>query len=96
MPGASALSQTVAAPDAFNASAAAEPTEEQVLVHKAQKGDMGAYDELVRRYQTELAGYFGEIETLCAGRGIDYLRTTTALPFEDFVLQTLRQVSSVA
>ena len=52
--------------------------------------------ELVRRYQTELAGYFGEIETLCAGRGIDYLRTTTALPFEDFVLQTLRQVSSVA
>jgi uncharacterized protein (DUF58 family) len=51
---------------------------------------------LVRRYQSELDGYFKEIETLCAGRGIDYLRTTTAVPFDDFVLQTLRRVSSVA
>ena len=54
MPGASALSQTVAVPAAFNASAAAEPTEEQVWVRKAQKGDMGAYDELVRRYQERI------------------------------------------
>jgi uncharacterized protein (DUF58 family) len=52
--------------------------------------------ELVRRYQTELAAYFSEIETVCASRGIDYLRTTTRVPFEEFVLQTLRQVSSVA
>ena len=51
---------------------------------------------LVRRYQTELAAYFKEIETLCASRGIDYLRTTTNVPFEEFILQTLRQVSSVA
>jgi uncharacterized protein (DUF58 family) len=51
---------------------------------------------LVRRYQSELDGYFKEIETLCAGRGIDYLRTTTAVPFDEFVLQTLRRVSSVA
>ena len=52
--------------------------------------------ELARRYRLELAGYFKEIETLCAGRGIDYLRTSTAVPFDEFVLQTLRQVSSVA
>jgi uncharacterized protein (DUF58 family) len=52
--------------------------------------------ELARRYRLELAGYFTEIETLCASRGIDYLRTSTAVPFEEFVLQTLRQVSSVA
>ena len=51
--------------------------------------------ELIRRYQTELAAYFKEIETMCASRGIDYLRTTTRVPFEEFVLQTLRQVSSV-
>jgi uncharacterized protein (DUF58 family) len=51
--------------------------------------------ELVRRYQLELAAYFKEIETMCASRGIDYRRTTTAVPFEEFVLQTLRQVSSV-
>lgn len=51
--------------------------------------------QLKRRFQEELAGYFSEIETVCAGRGIDYLRTTTQVPFDEFVLQTLRQVSSV-
>lgn len=54
MPGPSALSQTVAVPDAFSESAAAKPTEEQVLVRKALKGDLGAYDELVRRYQERI------------------------------------------
>jgi uncharacterized protein (DUF58 family) len=52
--------------------------------------------EMVRRYQSELDAYFKEIETLCTGRGVDYLRTTTAVPFDEFVLQTLRRVSSVA
>ena len=51
--------------------------------------------QLRRRFQEELAGYFKEIETVCAARGIDYLRTTTQVPFDEFVLQTLRQVSSV-
>jgi uncharacterized protein (DUF58 family) len=51
---------------------------------------------LVRRYQSEIDAYFKEIETLCASRGIDYLRTSTRVPFEEFVLQTLRRVSSVA
>jgi uncharacterized protein (DUF58 family) len=50
---------------------------------------------LRRRFQEELSGYFNEIETACAARGIDYLRTTTQVPFDEFVLQTLRQVSSV-
>jgi len=53
-------------------------------------------DDLVRRFQAELAGYFKEIENVCAGRRIDYLRTSTQVPFDEFVLQTLRQVSSVA
>jgi uncharacterized protein (DUF58 family) len=51
--------------------------------------------DLVRRYQMELSAYFAEIETLCASRSIDYLRTTTSVPFDEFVLQTLRQASSV-
>jgi uncharacterized protein (DUF58 family) len=51
--------------------------------------------ELVRRYQQELERYFSEIEALCAGLRIDYLRTTTQIPFDEFVLKTLRQVSSV-
>ena len=50
---------------------------------------------LKRRFREELARYFSDIETMCAGRGIDYLRTTTQVPFDEFVLQTLRQVSSV-
>ncbi len=52
--------------------------------------------QLKRRFQEELANYFTEIETLCASRSIDYLRTSTQVPFEEFVLQTLRRVSSVA
>jgi uncharacterized protein (DUF58 family) len=51
--------------------------------------------DLIRRFQEELTGYFNEIETVCSSRRIDYLRTTSELPFDEFVLQTLRQVSSV-
>lgn len=52
--------------------------------------------DLVRRFQTEIERYFNEIETVCAHRRIDYLRTTTQVPFDEFVLKTLRQVGSVA
>ena len=52
--------------------------------------------ELARRFQEELASYFRDIESACASLGIDYLRTTTRVPFDEFVLKSLRQVSSVA
>jgi uncharacterized protein (DUF58 family) len=52
-------------------------------------------DDLVRRYRVELANYFKDIETVCAARKIDYLRAATQVPFDEFVLQMLRQVSSV-
>jgi len=52
--------------------------------------------DMVRRFEQELSGYFHEIEALCASRKIDYLRTATQAPFDEFVLQTLRRVSSVA
>ena len=51
--------------------------------------------DLVQRFHEELQNYLEEIETFCVSRQIDYLRTTTATPFEDFVLLTLRQVRSV-
>ncbi len=51
--------------------------------------------DLVRRFREELQNYFDDIESFCRSRQIDYLRTTTATPFEDFVLLTLRQVKSV-
>ena len=52
-------------------------------------------DDLVQRFHEELQNYFEEIESFCLSRQIDYLRTSTATPFEDFVLLTLRQVRSV-
>ena len=52
-------------------------------------------ESLLRRFERELQRYFNDIETFCSARKIDYLRTTTDVPFDDFVLQTLRRVSSV-
>ena len=49
----------------------------------------------MRRYRQELHRYLSEIEAICAHREIDYLRTSTQIPFDEFVLKTLRQVSSV-
>ncbi|HYC47914.1 MAG TPA: DUF58 domain-containing protein [Burkholderiales bacterium] len=51
---------------------------------------------LARRFQEELASYFREIEAACARLRVDYLRTTTAVPFDEFVLKSLRQASSVS
>jgi uncharacterized protein (DUF58 family) len=51
--------------------------------------------ELARRFRQELASYFDDIETVCVSLDIDYLRTTTQVPFDEFVLKSLRQVSSV-
>ncbi|HWO41122.1 MAG TPA: DUF58 domain-containing protein [Candidatus Eisenbacteria bacterium] len=52
--------------------------------------------DLVRRYQAELERYIAEIESVCSNRQIDYLRTTTDVPFEEFVLKTLSEARSVA
>lgn len=51
--------------------------------------------ELTRRFREEIENYFAEIESFCRRREMDYLRTTTRTPFEDFVLLTLRQARSV-
>ena len=52
--------------------------------------------ELARRFQEELASYFREIETACANLGVDYLRTTTRVPFDELVLKSLRQMGTVS
>jgi uncharacterized protein (DUF58 family) len=51
--------------------------------------------ELFKRFQEELAAYCGEIESFCRSRRMDYLRTRTSVPFEDFVLLTLREAQGV-
>jgi uncharacterized protein (DUF58 family) len=53
-------------------------------------------ETLARRFRSELAYYFREIETTCARLGVDYLRTTTHVPFDEFVLKSLRQTASVS
>ncbi len=51
---------------------------------------------LARRFEEELTGYFRDIESACASLKVDYLRTTTRVPFDDFVLKSLRQAASVS
>jgi len=46
-------SEPVPAPEVLKPPAA-DPTEEQVLVHRARQGDLAAYDDLVRRYQERI------------------------------------------
>ncbi|RMF93840.1 MAG: DUF58 domain-containing protein [Nitrospinota bacterium] len=46
---------------------------------------------LLQRYQEQLREYFQQIEGFCARRHIEYIRTSTILPFEDLILKYLRQ-----
>jgi len=45
----------------------------------------------LERYQERLRQHFEDAERLCARHGIDYLRTSTAVPFEDLVLHHFRR-----
>ncbi len=49
-PGASPTGKTGTKPTAISSVRA----EEEAIVHRAQKGDLGAYDELIRRYQERI------------------------------------------
>jgi uncharacterized protein (DUF58 family) len=47
--------------------------------------------ELRRRYQQGLERRLQEMERFCRRRGVEYLRASTAIGFEDVVLKYLRQ-----
>jgi uncharacterized protein (DUF58 family) len=66
-----------------------------VDVESARERKFFLDDDLRRRFRSEIENYFHDIETVCASRKIDYLRTATQVPFDEFVLRLLRQVSSV-
>lgn len=53
--------------------------------------EMSVNPQLLTRYQQSLDTFCAEIETFCHRYGIDYLRASTALPFEDLVLKYMRQ-----
>jgi uncharacterized protein (DUF58 family) len=45
----------------------------------------------LQRYQERLHGHFADVERFCASHRIDYLRASTAVPFQDLILQHLRR-----
>lgn len=50
---------------------------------------------MVQRFHEEVQRYLEETASFCRNHSLDYLRTTTEIPFEDFVLRTLRQGRTV-
>jgi len=44
----------------------------------------------LERYQERLRQHFAEAEQFCSRHGIDYLRTSTTVPFQDLILRHLR------
>jgi uncharacterized protein (DUF58 family) len=53
--------------------------------------EMSVNPALLKRYQATLDAFCADIETFCNRYGLDYLRTSTVMPFEDIVLKYLRQ-----
>jgi uncharacterized protein (DUF58 family) len=53
--------------------------------------EMSVNPALLARYKATLDGFCAEIETFANRYGCDYLRTSTAMPFEDIILKYLRQ-----
>jgi uncharacterized protein (DUF58 family) len=47
--------------------------------------------DVLRQYDDNLRAWRAEIESFCAGRGINYLFADTSVPVEDFVLSHLRR-----
>jgi len=53
--------------------------------------EMSVNPQLLARYQHTFDAFCAEIEAFCHRYGVDYLRASTALPFEDLILKYMRQ-----
>jgi uncharacterized protein (DUF58 family) len=73
-------------------------------LHPALTGDLSLVDaeggdsrevsvdrRALERYRDRLHQHFAQAEGFCARHGIDYLRTSTAVPFHDLILRHLRR-----
>lgn len=70
------------------------PLEGALRMVDAETGDEidVTVDEALRgRYRDRLERHLRETESFCRRRGLEYLRASTAIPFEDVVLKYLRQ-----
>jgi uncharacterized protein (DUF58 family) len=57
--------------------------------------EVSASRAVMRAYARQLDGFRSGLKSFCAERGIGYLFTTTALPFEELILSYLRSVGLV-
>ena len=57
----------------------------------ADEFDISVDEELRRHYRARLDRLLQDMEHFCRRRGLEYLRASTAIPFEDVVLKYLRQ-----
>lgn len=56
-----------------------------------EETELNVEAETVIAYRERLGEYFGEIEEFCLSHDIEYLRTTTSIPFEEVVFSYLRR-----
>ena len=62
-------------------------------IESAQQRRLTVNRRLLELYRQKVSEYFTQIETFCLKRNIEYLRTSTVIPFEDLVLRYLRRGS---
>ncbi len=70
------------------------PLDGALLMVDAETGDeleVSVDEELRRLYQHRLERRLREVESFCRRHGVEYLRASTAIAFEDVVLKCLRQ-----
>lgn len=60
-------------------------------IESTQQRRLTVNRRLLERYHQKVLEYFAHIETFCAQRNIEYVRTSTTVPFEDVILRYLRR-----
>jgi uncharacterized protein (DUF58 family) len=60
-------------------------------IESTQQRRLTVNRRLLELYRQKVTEYFEHIETFCLKRNIEYLRSSTVIPFEDLVLQYLRR-----
>lgn len=53
--------------------------------------ELNVEPDTIAEYQRRLSSFFAEVEEFCLGHDIEYLRTSTRIPFEDVVFSYLRR-----
>ncbi|BDI31845.1 hypothetical protein CCAX7_38960 [Capsulimonas corticalis] len=56
-----------------------------------EQGEVSISAHLLGRYEERLQKFYAELKSVSSRYGMDYVRTSTAVPFEDVILQFLRR-----